>query len=238
MSENPRVAFFAHWWASWAREIIKKVYEWEIDCCVSSILTQDPESWAVQLANDYCLLVSHLLIKYKNKKYPKQLDEKFYKNFFIENNLDSVFLSGWMSFVKWISAEKLINIHPWETDLYWWEGMYWMNVHNKVWEDYKKWNIKRSCVTMHYATEKYDDGPIIFQSPVELDSCNSAKDVQKIVNKMEHEIQWKITKLLIDWSIKWSGKKEDKLEIINQEEIDKLLLPEWSVFGWRINIIE
>ena len=32
---------------------------------------------------------------------------------------------------------------------------------------------------MHYATEKYDDGPILIQVPVSLDSCNSAEDVAK-----------------------------------------------------------
>jgi folate-dependent phosphoribosylglycinamide formyltransferase PurN len=67
--------------------------------------------------------------------------------------------------------------------------MYGSHVHERVWQDYEAGMIQRTCVTMHYVTDEVDRGPIICQIPVEIDDCNSAKEVGDKVNKVEHEWQ-------------------------------------------------
>ena len=247
------IAIFAtwskEWWGSWARILLEKVESESIKANVKAIVTQYPNWWVANISDEFWWkwLVSHLLVQYDLPKTwenwqfsneDKITITNFYNSIIKNNDLDFIFLSGWMKKVLWISPEKVINIHPWpiKSQWYWWKNMYWMNVHNKVWEDYKEWKINRTCVTMHYVTEKYDDGPILLQVPVSLDSCNSAEDVAKAVNKVEHDIQRKVTELVISWAIKWSGKKWESLKIINQKKIDDFNFPEWTVLWWIIEL--
>ena len=153
-----------------------------------------------------------------------------YCNELIETyKFDYTFLSGWL---KMLLEIKAVNIHPGPTqDWYGWDGKHWDIVHNMIWNNYKEWTINQSCVTMHWITGKYDDEEYnIVQVPVSLAWCNSADDVWTAVNKMEHEIQWKVTKMIIDGDISWSWEEDDEV-IINQEVVERMSFPEWTVFG-------
>ena len=59
-------------------------------------------------------------------------------------------------------------------------------------------------VTMHYATPKYDEGPIVWQFPVSLEGCNWPDDVAKRVNELEHIIQPQVTEAVANGQIAWS----------------------------------
>ena len=237
------------WWGSGLRILLEKVESEDIIAKVKTIVTQYPNWWVANISDEFWWkwLVSHLLVQHelpktwKNWEFSeenKKIITDFYQNIIKNNDLDFIFLSGWMKKVLWVSPEKVINIHPWpiKSQWYWWKKMYWMNVHNKIREDYHKWEINRSCVTMHYATEKYDDGPVIIQVPVDIFKCESAEDVKETVNEVEHEIQWKVTELIISWAIIWSGEKWESLKIIDQQKIDDFNFPEWTVFWWTISL--
>lgn len=164
---------------------------------------------------------------------------KLYEKIVTDNNLDYYFLSGWLKYVIWLEENKTVNIHPWpmESQWYWWKDMHWMNVHNKVWQDYIDWKINQTCMTMHYVTDEFDKGPIITQIPVSLVWCQSPDDVQKAVNKMEHEFQWIITQMVISWDISWSWDYDDKV-VIKEGALDKYTFPEWTVFAWKVDLEE
>ena len=77
---------------------------------------------------------------------------------------------------------KIINIHPALLPLYGGKGMYGQNIHKAVIENKEK----TSGLTIHYVNEKYDDGAIIFQKKIDLDSLESPLSLSKKILKQEH----------------------------------------------------
>ena len=77
---------------------------------------------------------------------------------------------------------KIINIHPALLPLYGGKGMYGQNIHKAVVENKEK----TSGLTIHYVNEKYDDGAIIFQKKIDLDSQESPLSLSKKILKQEH----------------------------------------------------
>ena len=60
--------------------------------------------------------------------------------------------------------------------------MYGINVHNAV----KMNNEKKSGITIHYVNESYDEGAIIFQSRVKIDSEDSIETIALKVHELEY----------------------------------------------------
>lgn len=242
---------FATWSENWgwsgAKLLLEKIKNWEIgeNINVETLVTNHSNWWVAEIYNEYSSIIWDIL---KKIDFPKREEdwnfseeniEKikiFYQDILIKNNLDFIFLSGWLKQVLWLPTEKVINIHPgpMSSQGYWWKWMFWLNIHKKVFDDYREWKIKKSCVTMHYVNDEIDKWPIIIQAPVELKWCTSPDDVQKNVNKVEHEVQWKITKLISSWAIVYS---KWWILINSQNEIDKLQFPEWSLFWKTIDLV-
>lgn len=77
--------------------------------------------------------------------------------------------------------EKIINIHPSLLPKYGGKGMYGMNVHNAVIANQER----ESGITIHLVNEIYDDGKILAQFKVNLDSNDTPNDVAVKVQKLE-----------------------------------------------------
>ena len=75
--------------------------------------------------------------------------------------------------------KRIINIHPSLLPKYGGKNMYGNNVHKAVIEN----NEKKSGFTVHYVNEEYDQGDIIFQKSIELDT----KNVDELANKILEE---------------------------------------------------
>ncbi|MDP2090353.1 MAG: formyltransferase family protein [Candidatus Gracilibacteria bacterium] len=140
-------------------------------------------------------------------------------------NLDYVFLSGWFVYVIGLEPNKTVNIHPGPThEPYGGKGMYGIKVHEKIFQDYIDGKINQTCITMHYVTDKYDDGPIIAQVPVSISGCKNVKELQNRVNEIEKIFQWKITLMVMTGEIFWSGIKGEPVVFPNDfiwgKEID------------------
>lgn len=78
---------------------------------------------------------------------------------------------------------NIINIHPALLPKYGGKGMYGMNVHRAVLEN----NESESGITIHYVTEKYDEGGIIFQQTISISDCIAAEEVANKIHQLEHE---------------------------------------------------
>ncbi|MFC1700871.1 formyltransferase family protein [Patescibacteria group bacterium] len=120
---------------------------------------------------------------------------------------DWVILSGWLKLAKGLNPQKTINIHPGPLPKFGGNGMYGHYVHEAVIKAYQKGEIKNSAVSMHFVTEKYDEGPIFFQYPVMIRKDDTSETLSARVNKIEHAWQSFITNLIIHEQIKWDGKK-------------------------------
>lgn len=112
---------------------------------------------------------------------------------------DLIVLAGYLKLIpeSWIKTfpGSIINIHPALLPKFGGKGMYGMHVHHAVVES----GERESGITIHYVNSRYDEGAIIRQVSVELDPGDTAVDVQRKVQVLEHQYYpLVIEKLLLD----------------------------------------
>ena len=90
-------------------------------------------------------------------------------------------------------TNKIVNIHPSLLPKYGGKGMYGINVHKAVLEN----NEKSSGFTIHYVTEEYDEGNIIFQKSFEIDA-KTPEELSKKILVQEHKYYPKIIKQILN----------------------------------------
>ena len=113
-------------------------------------------------------------------------DSDTFRNKLIDLEIDLIVLAGflWLIPSNIVASfnEKIVNIHPALLPKYGGKGMFGMNVHRAV----KEAHETISGMTVHFVNENYDEGNIIFQASVELDSMDTAEDIAAKVLKLEH----------------------------------------------------
>jgi len=101
------------------------------------------------------------------------------------HKIDFIVLAGFLLKIpkKIINAylNNIVNIHPSLLPLYGGKGMYGIYVHEEV----SKSQDLETGITIHYVSEIYDDGAIIFQAKCPLYRNIKAKEIQKKVHKLE-----------------------------------------------------
>ena len=130
----------------------------------------------------------------------------------ITKDADLICLSGWLKLVTGLDPKKTINIHPGPLPRFGGAGMYGHHVHEAVMEAYKKGEIKNSAVSMHFVTEKYDEGPLFFSQSVPILLDDTAETLTKRVNEAEHKWQPIITQKVLSNQISWNGKNPNSLK--------------------------
>lgn len=241
MKELPNVWLFWTWekeywkWWSGIEKILEAFWLLEIKDTVKVIVSNNWNGWVKQKAYENWIpfkAMTKLPNSESDGTYSELAKEQMANRYLWivqDYNLDYVFLSGWFVYVIWLEPNKTVNIHPGPThEPYWWKWMYWIKVHEKIFQDYIDWKINQTCITMHYVTDKYDDWPIIAQVPVSISWCKNVKELQNRVNEIEKIFQWKITLMVMTWEIFWSWIKWEPVVFPNDfiwwKEID---LTEW-----------
>lgn len=114
-----------------------------------------------------------------------------------ELNIDFIALAGFLlkipSEILDDYEDAIINIHPALLPDYGGKGMYGMNVHEAVVEN----EDEETGITIHYLTDEYDEGEVIFQESVEVDFEDSPEDVQYKVQQLEHKHYPEVIEYLI-----------------------------------------
>ena len=88
---------------------------------------------------------------------------------------------------------RIVNIHPALLPAYGGHGMYGMHVHNAV----AAAKDKESGITIHLLNERYDEGEIVFQAKCALEEGDTAEEIARKVQLLEHEHFPKIIEELI-----------------------------------------
>lgn len=130
----------------------------------------------------------------------------------IAKGANLVCLSGWLKLVTGLDSQKTINIHPGPLPRFGGAGMYGHHVHEAVMEAYKAGEITHSAVSMHFVTEKYDEGPLFFSQSVPILPDDTAESLAKRVNEAEHKWQPIITQKVLSGEISWDGKNPNSLK--------------------------
>lgn len=105
---------------------------------------------------------------------------------------DYLVLAGYLKLIPPSLIEKfpkhIFNIHPSLLPKYGGKGMYGEHIHQAV----KQNKEKESGITIHYVSENYDEGEIIFQKVKRLDQTWSAEIIGREILLLEHEWYGKI----------------------------------------------
>ncbi len=114
-------------------------------------------------------------------------------------NPNLIVLAGYLLKIPsdWVSAfsGRIINIHPALLPNYGGTGMYGMHVHEAVVQGQEK----ESGISIHYVNEYYDQGAIIAQYKVPIETTDTPEQVAKKVQALEHQyFPMEIEKLLHD----------------------------------------
>ena len=109
-------------------------------------------------------------------------------------NPDLIVLAGFLkkiplSFLNYFK-KKIVNIHPSLLPKYGGRGMYGSIIHDKVIEN----NEVETGITIHYVSEKYDSGEIIFQKKIVI----KENDTPQIIEKKIHELEYKYLPKIIE----------------------------------------
>ena len=118
-----------------------------------------------------------------------------------EREVDWVALAGFLLQVpaEVVNAfsDRMVNIHPALLPAYGGPGMYGMNVHRAV----EAAGEPRSGMTVHWVTEDYDEGAIVFQAEVELQPSDTAEEIAAKVLELEHQYYPSVLEgLIAGWS--------------------------------------
>jgi len=143
--------------------------------------------------------------------------EKGYQNLVKKFQADYIMCSGWLKLVKGLDSARTINIHPGPLPKFGGPGMYGHFVHEMVIKSFQEGKINQSAFTMHFVTEKYDEGPLFFSQSVPIFPDDTAETLAKRVNEAEHKWQPVITEKVLTGEISWDGKdpKTLKGQILN-----------------------
>ena len=89
----------------------------------------------------------------------------------------------WKIGSDWVKefSNKIINIHPALLPKYGGKGMYGKHVHQAVKENHET----ETGITIHYVNEAYDEGEVIFQAKVTIESEDSIEIIASKVHKLE-----------------------------------------------------
>ncbi|PLX08261.1 MAG: phosphoribosylglycinamide formyltransferase [Marinilabiliales bacterium] len=103
-----------------------------------------------------------------------------------QKNTDLIVLAGFLwlipdNLIK-VFPDRIINIHPALLPKYGGKGMYGENVHKAVLENKEE----ETGITIHYVNQHYDEGQIIFQESVKIDSNDTIDSIANKVHKLEY----------------------------------------------------
>ena len=180
-----------------------------INACIKLIVSNNAYSGAIKYAFKY-----NLPFFIHNKfRFPDQFvyEESLLKEL---NKIkpDLIVLAGYMKKIpsKIIDSfnNKIINIHPSLLPKYGGPGYFGIRVHQEV----IKMKEKFTGVTVHFVNQVYDDGPIIAQFVLKVNSNESPEELSHRVLIEEHKLYSKVIKAFCENRITWKKGKPKIIE--------------------------
>ncbi|WKW46127.1 phosphoribosylglycinamide formyltransferase [Myroides sp. JBRI-B21084] len=129
----------------------------------------------------------------------KQNDEGVLFDRIKDINPDLIVLAGYLllfpaQIVK-MFPNKIINIHPALLPKFGGKGMYGNFVHEAVVTN----NEIETGITIHYVSEEYDEGAVIFQAKTDVTATDTPLDVAAKVHELEYEHFPKVIAKLLNY---------------------------------------
>ncbi len=127
--------------------------------------------------------------------------------------VDLVVLAGFLSLLgpSFISTyhHKIINIHPSLIPAFCGPGLYGIKPHQAA----LAYGVKVTGATVHFVDEHYDEGPILLQKSINIQSSDTAESLQqKVMKDCEQIILPQAISLIAQGRVKISGRQTILLE--------------------------
>jgi len=107
-------------------------------------------------------------------------------SYFRGMEIDFIVLAGYLQkipgYLISFYSDRIVNIHPALLPSYGGKGMYGMHVHRAVHANKEIY----SGITIHLVNENYDEGEIVLQVKCPVHPDDTAEDIQKNVQILEH----------------------------------------------------
>ncbi|MDX2249353.1 MAG: phosphoribosylglycinamide formyltransferase [Bacteroidia bacterium] len=174
-----RIAIFASGGGSNAKTILSQFKDYR-EGVVVLLVTNNPHSGVVKFGEEFSVPVEILSGRqYSRGEYLNELLQKY--------GVDLIVLAGYLKLIPPETVtrfpQRILNIHPALLPAYGGKGMYGMLVHESVILD----RASHSGITIHYVNEVYDQGEIVFQKSIPVGTDWTAAELQKEVQKLEHQ---------------------------------------------------
>lgn len=112
-------------------------------------------------------------------------DETRFMELMEKHGIDFIALAGFLLMIPpfLISrfSGRIVNIHPSLLPRYGGKGMYGRHIHEAV----VKAGERETGITVHHVSENCDEGAIIFQASVDLDTTDTPDDVERKIHALE-----------------------------------------------------
>ena len=112
-------------------------------------------------------------------------------------NPDLIVLAGFLKKIPNIYIDyfknKIINIHPSILPSYGGKGMFGSKIHNKVIEN----NEIETGITIHFVSDQYDAGEIIFQKKISIQENDTPKSIEEKIHILEYEYYPKVIQSIL-----------------------------------------
>jgi len=112
-------------------------------------------------------------------------------------NIDWIVLAGFLRLIPIRLIEsykgKMVNIHPSLLPNYGGKGMYGDHVHRSVIAN----GEDKSGITIHYVSEKYDEGEVIFQKECPVYKDDKVENLRNRIRNLEHTFFPKVLEEII-----------------------------------------
>ena len=100
-------------------------------------------------------------------------------------------------------ADRIINVHPSLIPSFCGAGFYGLRVHEAALE----YGVKVTGVTVHFADDKYDCGPIIAQRALPVQEDWDVDTLEAHIHEIEHELYPDTIQLLAEGRVHVEGNK-------------------------------
>jgi phosphoribosylglycinamide formyltransferase-1 len=194
-----KIAVFASGFGSNLQALIDFNEKDDLGGDIALVFSNNPDAQALKRAEKHKIKGLHM----DPGKFPSREEfESKILDVLEEENIDLIVLAGYMFLLTplLISAykERILNIHPALLPSF--KGTHGI-------KDAYDYGVKISGVTVHFVDEELDNGPIIMQAPVYIDSNDTIESFEKKIHEVEHKIYPLAVKLFCLGKIKIEGRK-------------------------------
>jgi len=193
------VAVFVSGNGSNLQAIIDSLSRGEIKANISLVVSDKSDAYALERAKKASIKI--FILENKNFKTREEYDKEIVKEL-EKNKINLILLAGFMRLLSPYFVNKyknkILNIHPSLLPLF--KGTHGI-------KDAFDAKVKETGVTVHFVDEKLDNGPIILQRSLKVESSDTLESLEEKIHKLEHKIYPEAIKLFIEGKIELKNNK-------------------------------